>query len=295
VDGIVNPDAEVPDAIPSDSLAVRVPQDKAFLQDTTALLNEKEQLNVYIENGFRNLKLIDAELKKNAQLLSELQQKIDALYGKLLQSREATDNTDSESSSQILQLTCSIKRRENTHGQLLVFTKEKLTQELTWRERQATALKLELQLSSLDPNENALEFKTVGKILAETRNQEKQSENRLNSIRDEIASLEREQQNLDRKICDLKAMHDKLAEMEAIKTSIETEMSMRKTKKNEIISDLSKWISAWKAMEMKIVKILYQEAVGDIEKKANERYNKLKQLVECALKPKEASSRQLPS
>lgn len=284
---------EIPDTIPTDSFAISILHDKGFLQNTTPLLNEKEQLNVYIENGFRNLKLIDAELKKDMQLLSEQQHKIDALYGKLLQRREATD--DGESSSPILQLTSLTDLGEKIRGQLLVCKKERLTQELRWREQQATLLKLELQLNSLDPNENALEFKTVEKVLVETRNQEKQSENRLNSIKAEIASLEREQQKLGCQISDVNAMHDKLAGMKTIKTSMETQILMKKSKKNDIISDLNKWISAWKAMEMKIIDILYQEAVGDIEKMANERFNKLEQVVKCALNPNGATSTQLPS
>ena len=242
-----------------------------MLQDKAPLLNEKEQLNVDIENGFRNLGLIEAELKEDMRLLSEQQQNIDSHYAKLLQHREPTDRPDCESDSRILQLTCFTELREKIHGQLLICSKDKLTHELTWREHQAIALKLELELNLLDPNENALEFKTVGKMLAEKRNQEKQSENRLNSIREEIISLEREQQNLDRKISDLKAMHEKLAEMKALKSSTETQILMKKSKKNGIIRDLSKSISAWKVMEMKLIETLYQEAVGDIEKMANER------------------------
>ncbi|XP_046632706.1 PH-interacting protein-like isoform X1 [Daphnia pulicaria] len=295
LDNIVNLNVEIPDTITTDSFAISILHDKGFLQNTTPLLNEKEQLNVDIENGFRNLKLIDAELKKDMQLLSEQQHKIDALYGKLFQRREATDNPDGESSSPILQLTSLTDLGEKIRGQLLVCKKERLTQELRWREQQATLLKLELQLNSLDPNENALEFKTVGEILVETRNQEKQSENRLNSIKAEIASLEREQQNLNCKISDVNAMHDKLAGMKAIKASMETQILMKKSKKNDIISDLNKWISAWKEMEMKIIDVLYQEAVGDIEKMANERFNKLEQVVKCALKPNGATSTQLPS
>jgi hypothetical protein len=286
---------EIPDTIPTDSFAISILHDKGFLQNTTPLLNEKEQLNVDIENGFRNLKLIDAELKKDMQLLSEQQHKIDAQYGKLFERREATDNPDGESSSPVLQLTSLTDLGEKIRGQLLVCKKERLTQELRWREQQATLLKLELQLNSLDPNENALEFKTVGEILVETRNQEKQSENRLNSIKAEIASLEREQQKLGCKISDVNAMHDKLAGMKAIKASMETQILMKKSKKNDIISDLNKWISAWKEMEMKIIDVLYQEAVGDIEKMANERFNKLEQVVKCALKPNGATSTQLPS
>ena len=213
------------------------------------------------------------------QLLSEQQIKIDVHYAKLLQRREAADNPDSESDSQILKLTCLTEIRDKIKLRLMSCTKEKLTQELTWREHQAIALKLELEMNLLDPKEKALEFSTIGKTLTEKKHEEKQSENRLNSIRDEITSLEKEQENLDCKISDLKAMHDKLEEMKAIQKTIEAQISMKESKKKCIVDDLSKWISAWKAMEIKLIQILYQEALGDIERTANERHTKLEQIV----------------
>lgn len=290
---VINIDPEIPGVISTDSNAAIVQEDKTFLQDKAPLLNEKDQLNVDIENGFRKLGLIESELKKDMQLLSEQQKKIDVHYANLLQRREAADRPDSESDSQILKLTCLTELREKINRQLLLCTKEKLTQELTWREHQAVALKLELGLNLIDPNERPLEFRTTEKILAEKRREEKLSENRLNSIRDEITSLEREQQNLDCKISDLKAMHCKLDEMKATKTTMEAQILMKKSKKSDVLCDLSKWISAWKAMEMKLIQILYQEALGDIEKMANERYNKLEQLVKRAQNLSGTSSKQL--
>jgi hypothetical protein len=52
------------------------------------------------------------------------------------------------------------------------------------------------------------------------------------------------------------------------------------TKKRDIICNLKERIHASKMLEMKLIKIAYQEAISDSHKKAEERLNKLDRLAE---------------
>lgn len=246
-------------------------------------MSEKEQSDIDIENGYRELETIKADIQKDIQLLSEEQHQINAYYSFLLEHGEDRDGSDAKT-SKVSKLTSLLALKKKINGQLVHCTKQKLTQELSWREHQATALKLELRLNLLDPCENALEFRTVEKMLAEKRNHEIQSECELNLTKGEIVALEKEQKDMDRQISDLKAMHDKLTEMETRKTAIQLQILNKKSKENDLIEDLTKRITAWKTLEMKLIQILYEEAIGDIEKIAKEKFNKLNQLVEGSLK-----------
>ncbi|XP_057380734.1 PH-interacting protein-like [Daphnia carinata] len=250
-----------------------------LVERKTPLMSQKEQLDIDIENGYRNLETIKVDIQKDTLQLSQQQEQINAYYATLLEHDEERDGSDAKT-PKVSKLTSLSALREKINGQLTNCTKQKLTQELAWREHQATALKLELQLNLLDPCENALEFRTVEKMLAEKRNHETQSEGELNLIKGEILALEEEQRDVDRQITGLKAMHDKLTEMEAMKTAIQLQILNKKSRENDLIEDLSKRINAWKTLEMKLIQILYEEAVGDIEKIAKEKFNKLTELVE---------------
>jgi hypothetical protein len=68
--------------------------------------------------------------------------------------------------------------------------------------------------------------------------------------------------------------------MEVIATSIQNQISNMDTKKKDMICNLKERIHASKMLEMKLIKIAYQEAVMDSQKKADEKLNKLNRLTE---------------
>ncbi|XP_046657264.1 bromodomain and WD repeat-containing protein 3-like isoform X2 [Daphnia pulicaria] len=254
-----------------------------LLEDKVQYLNEKEQLDVDIENRFRTLvTTIESELVKERNLLSEQKQKIAAL--RVAMSQQTRDETCRPADSQwpeILKLTRLAEEREKVHSPLVLVENKKLTQEMAFLEQQIVVKKLQVELNLMDAKENPQQFRAIEKKLEESKLQAKQMENNLKPISDELLSLKQREKDLDRQISELKAnFNNLLATMEVIATSIQNQISNMDTKKRDIICNLKERIHASKMLEMKLIKIAYQEAISDSHKKAEERLNKLDRLAE---------------
>jgi hypothetical protein len=254
-----------------------------LLEDKVPYLNEKEQLDVDIENRFRTLvTTIESELVKERNLLSEQKQKIAAL--RVAMSQHTRDETCRPADSQwpeILKLTRLAEEREKVHSPLVLVENKKLTQEMVFLEQQIVVKKLQVELNLMDAKENPQQFRAIEKKLEESKLQAKQMENNLKPISDELLSLKQREKDLDRQISELKAnFNNLLATMEVIATSIQNQISNMDTKKRDIICNLKERIHASKMLEMKLIKIAYQEAISDSHKKAEERLNKLDRLAE---------------
>lgn len=253
-----------------------------LLEDKIQYLNEKEQLDVDIENRFRTLvTTIESELLKERNLLSEQKQKIVALRAAMSQqSRDETCRPDSQW-PEILKLTRLAEEREKVHSPLVLAENKKLTQEMAFLEQQIVVKKFQVELNLMDAKENPQQFRAIEKKLEESKLQAKQMENNLKPVSDELLSLKQREKDLDRQITELKAnFNNLLATMEVIATSIQNQISNMDTKKKDIICNLKERIHASKVIEMKLIKIAYQEAIMDCHKKAEEKLNKLDRLTE---------------
>jgi chromosome segregation ATPase len=152
---------------------------------------------------------------------------------------------------------------------------------MAFLEQQIVVKKLQVELNLMDAKENPQQFRAIEKKLEESKLQAKQMENNLKPISDELLSLKQREKDLDRQISELKAnFNNLLATMEVIATSIQNQISNMDTKKRDIICNLKERIHASKMLEMKLIKIAYQEAISDSHKKAEERLNKLDRLAE---------------
>ena len=133
----------------------------------------------------------------------------------------------------------------------------------------------------MDAKDNPQQFCAIEKKLEENKLLAKQMENNLKPVSDELSSLKQKEKDLDRQISELKAnFNNLLATMEVIATSIQNQISNMDTKKKDMICNLKERIHASKMLEMKLIKIAYQEAVMDSQKKAEEKLNKLNRLTE---------------
>jgi chromosome segregation ATPase len=199
-------------------------------------------------------------------------------------SQQTRDETCRPADSQwpeILKLTRLAEEREKVHSPLVLVENKKLTQEMVFLEQQIVVKKLQVELNLMDAKENPQQFRAIEKKLEESKLQAKQMENNLKPISDELLSLKQREKDLDRQISELKAnFNNLLATMEVIATSIQNQISNMDTKKRDIICNLKERIHASKMLEMKLIKIAYQEAISDSHKKAEERLNKLDRLAE---------------
>ena len=251
-------------------------------EDKVQYLNEKEQLDVDIENRFRTLvTTIESELHKERNLLSEQKQKIVALRAAISQQRREETVRPDKQWPEIFKLTRLMEEREKVHSPLVLLENKKLTQEMTFLEQQIVVKKLRVELNLMDAKDNPQQFCAIEKKLEENKLLAKQMENNLKPVSDELSSLKQKEKDLDRQISELKAnFNNLLATMEVIATSIQNQISNMDTKKKDMICNLKERIHASKMLEMKLIKIAYQEAVMDSQKKAEEKLNKLNRLTE---------------
>lgn len=251
-------------------------------EDKVQYLNEKEQLDVDIENRFRTLVTTkESELHKERNLLSEQKQKIVALRASMSQQRREETVRPDNQWPEIFKLTRLMEEREKVHSPLVLLENKKLTQEMTFLEQQIVVKKLQVELNLMDAKENPQQFRAIEKKLEENKLLAKQMENNLKPVSDELSSLKQKEKDLDRQISELKAnFNNLLATMEVIATSIQNQISNMDTKKKDMICNLKERIHASKMLEMKLIKIAYQEAMMDSQKKAEEKLNKLNRLTE---------------
>lgn len=251
-------------------------------EDKVQYLNEKEQLDVDIENRFRTLvTTIESELHKERNLLSEQKQKIVALRASMSQQRREETVRPDNQWPEIFKLTRLMEEREKVHSPLVLLENKKLTQEMTFLEQQIVVKKLQVELNLMDAKDNPQKFHAIEKKLEENKLLAKQMENNLKPVSDELSSLKQKEKDLDRQISELKAnFNNLLATMEVIATSIQNQISNMDTKKKDMICNLKERIHASKMLEMKLIKIAYQESMMDSQKKAEEKLNKLNRLTE---------------
>ena len=253
-----------------------------LLEDKVQYLNEKEQLDIDIENRFRTLvTTIESELHKERNLLMEQKQKIATLRVALSQQRREETGRPDDQRPEILKLVRLMEEREKVHGPLVLIENEKLTQEMSFLEQKIVVKKLKVELNLMNAKENPQQFRTIEKKLEESKQQAKQMEANLKPISDELLSLKQREKDLDRQIVDLKAnFNNLLATMEVIATSIQNQISNMDTKKKDIICNLKERIQTSKMLEMKLIKRADQEAMINSQKKAEEKLNKLDRLTE---------------
>lgn len=239
-------------------------------------------MDVDIENRFRTLvTTIESELHKERNLLSEQKQKIVALRASMSQQRREETVRPDNQWPEIFKLTRLMEEREKVHSPLVLLENKKLTQEMTFLEQQIVVKKLQVELNLMDAKDNPQQFRAIEKKLEENKLLAKQMENNLKPVSDELSSLKQKEKDLDRQISELKAnFNNLLATMEVIATSIQNQISNMHTKKKDMICNLKERIHASKMLEMKLIKIAYQEAMMDSQKKAEEKLNKLNRLTE---------------
>lgn len=249
------------------------------VEDKSRYLNEKQQFDLDIENRFRTLvTTVESELRKEKNLLSEQKQKIIAL--RAASSLRLEDANKSEW-PEIVKLSRLTEERDKIHGQLVLHVNQKLAQEMTFLEQQINAKKLQMELNLLDVDLNAQQYRAVEKKLKDSKQQAKLMEQNLKPASDELSRLEQKENDLDRQIAELKSsINNLLATMEVIATSIQNQIANMDTKKKDIVCNLKERINASRMMEMKLIKISYQEAVNDSHKKAEEKLKKLDRFLE---------------
>ncbi|XP_057378098.1 bromodomain and WD repeat-containing protein 3-like [Daphnia carinata] len=254
-------------------------------EDKTQLLNEKQQLDLDVDNRFRTLMTtIEPELRKEKKLLAEQKQKIIALRAALSLQRHEETNRSENQWPEVIKLARLIEEREKIHGQVVLHENQKLTQEMAFLEQQINAKKLQMELNLLDVDLNPQQFRSIEKKLQDSKQQARQMEFNLKPANDELSRLEQKEKDIDRQISELKSsINNLLATMEVMASSIQNQITNLDTKKKDIVCNLKERIHASRMVESKLIKISYQEAIIVSQKKAEGKLNKLDRLVDGLL------------
>lgn len=149
--------------------------------------------------------------------------------------------------------------------------------------------KLQMELNLLDVDLNPQQFRSVEKKLQDSKQQARQMELNLKPASDELSRLEEKEKDFDHQISELKSsINNLLATMEVMASSIQNQIANLDTKKKDIVCNLKERINASRMVELKLIKLSYQEAITVSQKKAEGKLNKLDRLVDGLLELNDA-------
>lgn len=215
-------------------------KEKAIKESETIINNAKAESNRILENAQNTSNKFVSEAEKNSlELIAQTQRDVDAKkqeieleYAKLKKSKERQIFEINELKEK------SIRETQEKQEQI----KQKVKSEIN-EERQAHSLQMQNKLIELEKQLASKKLEHDQKIKKELEDVQKEKQKRLDSVKNEIATLKKEQtlkfnEELNAHAQTIQQYEDYIKECKQIKESIERELALYKSSLTQTLKDL---------------------------------------------------------